>query len=78
MEYTAECRQSGERLGESHLCKTMAGAVPSIIDIYALEFPYKKALSVGCETTDCEMLTVAVSNLPMVNSQVNNSNKSIR
>ena len=30
------CRQSGERLGESNLCKTMAGAVPSITDIYSL------------------------------------------
>ena len=30
------CRQSGERLGESHLCKTMAGAVPSITNIYSL------------------------------------------
>ena len=30
------CRQSGERFSESHLCKTMAGAVPSIIDIYYL------------------------------------------
>ena len=27
---------SWERLGESHLCKTMASSVPSIIDIYSL------------------------------------------
>ena len=27
------CRQSGERLGESQLCKTMVGAVPSITNI---------------------------------------------
>ena len=30
------CRQSEERLGESNLCKTMAGAVPSITDMYSL------------------------------------------
>ena len=30
------CRQSGKRLGESHLCKTMAGAVTSITNIYSL------------------------------------------
>ena len=35
VENTADCRQSGKRLGESHLCKTMAGAVPSITDIYS-------------------------------------------
>ncbi len=29
-------RAGGERLGESNLCKTMAGAVPSITDIYIL------------------------------------------
>ena len=32
------CRQSEERLGESNLCKTMAGAVPSITDIYSLAY----------------------------------------
>ena len=29
-------RAGGERLGESHLCKTMAPAVPSITNIYSL------------------------------------------
>ena len=32
------CRQSVERLGESHLCKTLAGAVPSITNIYSLVY----------------------------------------
>ena len=32
------CRQSEERLGESNLCKPMAGAVPSITDIYSLAY----------------------------------------
>ena len=40
MQYTAlpVCltEQAGERLGESNLCKTMAGAVRSITDIYSL------------------------------------------
>ena len=30
----------GERLGESNVCKTMAGAVPSITDIYSLVFTH--------------------------------------
>ena len=29
-------REGGERLGELHLCKLMAGAVPSITNIYSL------------------------------------------
>ena len=30
------CRQSGKRLSESHLCTTMAGAVPSITYMYSI------------------------------------------
>ena len=31
------CRQSVERLGETHLCKMMVVAVPSITNIYSLD-----------------------------------------
>ena len=34
----------GERLGESNLCKTMAGVVPSITDIYSLVSSYQSDL----------------------------------
>ena len=40
----AYCRQNKERLGESNVCKTMASAVPSIIDIYSLDLPLYKLL----------------------------------
>ena len=47
------CRQSVERLGESHLCKTMAGAVPSFTNIYSLGILY-------CMCTVCRWPTVLV------------------
>ena len=37
------CRQSGERLGESHLYKMMVGAVPSIIYIRELTWKYSSS-----------------------------------
>ena len=34
--YLTVCQSGMDRLGESHLCKTMAGAVTSITNIYSL------------------------------------------